>query len=233
MAKWRIYWVSQILTALIFKILSLISRFTLGALFFRIEAKNKENILNLSGPLIVTPNHKTFVDHFFVLANLPFNSKLLPARGIAIDYLFKIPILGWILKNLLGAYPTYKGQGLDISLRDPLKILLKGHVVGIYPEGGIRFRPGVHPVKIGAAYLAVKSKAPILPVAITGAEYFSFKTFLFGQRRIKVIFGQPYKLRDLMEIKDFYSSKEEFNMMLAKASEIIKNKIDELYNQNI
>lgn len=233
MARWRIYRISQITTALIFKILNIVSRLTLGLLFFRIEAKNKENILNLSGPLIVTPNHKTFIDHFFVLANLPFNSKLLPARGIAIDWLFKIKILGWVLKNLLGAYPTYKGQGLDISLRDPLKILLRGYVVGIYPEGGIRFRPGVHPVKIGAAYLAVKSKAPILPVAIIGAEYFSFKTFFFGRRKIKVVFGKPYYLSDLVEIKEFYATKEEFNAMLAQASEIIKNKIEELYNKNV
>ena len=88
MTRWRVYWFSQILTGLLFKILSLVSRFTLGAMFFSIEAKNRENIVNLSGPLIVTPNHKTYFDHFFVLANLPLNSKLLPARGIAIDYLF-------------------------------------------------------------------------------------------------------------------------------------------------
>lgn len=90
-------------------------------------------------------------------------------------------------------------------MRDPLKNLMKGGTVGIYPEGGIRYRPGVHEVKIGAAYLAQKSGAPILPVAIKGIEYLSWKAFFFGRRKIEVIFGNPFlvdRIKDLSEISE-------------------------------
>lgn len=216
MSKRRIYWLTQIIAGLLFKILSIVSYLTFGLLFFRLEVKNKRVLEICWGPMIITPNHKSYADHFFILAALPVSSKLLPARAMAADWLFEVPVVGWVLKNLFGAYRIKKGQGLAISLREPLRVLAKGGAVAIYPEGGILYRPGVHEVKIGAAYLAQKSGAPILPVAIKGIEYLSWKAFFFGWRKVEVIFGNPFlidRTKDLSEI-----------------SEDIRLKIKELYD---
>ncbi len=216
MPYWWAYFIVQCLIGLVFKMFSLLSFCTGGLLFFRFEVEGLENIRGLKGPLIVTPNHKSYSDHFFILiAIISSNLRLLPARAMAADWLFQIKPLGWALKNLFGAYPVRKGQGLDVSLRDPLRVLYKGHVVVIYPEGKIQFKPGVHQVRVGAAYLAQKSKAPILPVAIRGIDYLSFKSFLLGRRKVKVLFGKPFHI----------SSEQD----LTVASEDIRQKIAALY----
>lgn len=216
MFKRLIYRLTQIMAGRIFKVLVLISYITFGLLFFRIKVKNKEVLRGLRGPMIITPNHKSYADHFFILACLTIFSKLLPVRAMAAGWLFGVPSVGWALKNLFGAYRIKKGHGLAVSLREPLKVLAKGGAMAIYPEGGIRFRPGVHEVKIGAAYLAQKSGVPILPVAIKGIEFLSWKAFFFGRRKVEVIFGKPFlvdRTKDLAEI-----------------SEEIRLKIKELYD---
>jgi len=216
-----VYWFTQIIAGLLFKILSIISYLTCGLLFFRLKVKNKRVLEICWGPMIVTPLHKSYFDHFFILAFLLF-SKLLPARAIAADWVFKTPIIGWAAKNLFGAYrlPQRKGLGLSLRemLREPLEFLQNGGVVGIYPEGGIRFKPGVHEVKVGAAFLAKESGAPILPVAIKGIDYLSWKAFFFGRRKVVVIFGNPFLV--------------DRTKSLSEISEDIRQKIADLYNEN-
>ena len=196
MPRWRIYLVSQITIGLLFAILTLISYATLGLLFFRLRFVNIANLRATPRPVIIAPNHKTFVDHFFILPAVIFaNIKLLPVRTLAADWLFKKPALGWVLKNLLGAYPAQNGKGLRVSLREVLRILSKGYAVGIYPEGRISVRPGVrNRIRTGAAVLAKKTGSPILPVAIRGHEYLTLKDFFFGRRMITVLFGAPFTI---------------------------------------
>ena len=218
MFKRCVYRLTQISLGRLFRMLSVISHLTFGILFFRLSVKNKEALDALQGPIIITPNHKSYVDHFFILAALPFGSKLLPVRAMAADWLFDVPVVGWSLKNLLGAYRIKKGRGLPVSLREPLKVLAKGGAVAVYPEGEIRFRPGVYEVKIGAAFLAQKSGALVLPVAIKGIEYLSWKAFFFGRRKVEVIFGEPFHIDPAKE--------------LTEISNKIRQKIADLYNQN-
>lgn len=214
MPRWWIYFATQIATGLLFKILSIVSIYTFGLLFFRLEVEGSQNIRNLKGPLIITPNHKSYSDHFFILAAIVTkNLKVLPARAMAADWLFQIRFVGWALKNLFGAYPVRRGEGLDVSLRDPLRVLYKNYIVVIYPEGRIQFKPGVHQVRVGAAYLAQKSGAPILPVAIRGIEYLSLKAFFFGRRKIKIIFGEIYKIS---QDQDLTVASEEIRRQIVK-----------------
>jgi 1-acyl-sn-glycerol-3-phosphate acyltransferase len=220
--RWWVYWFLQIFASIVCKTMVQVFRITGGGIFFDLESKGLKNI-PASGPIVITPNHKSFFDHFFILASLPLTSHLIPARFMAADWLFKIPFSqgGLIIRYLLlwgGAYPTHRGRGLDVSLRDPLRVLqnpkIRRRVVVIYPEGGIRFRQGIHEVKIGAAYLAQKSKAQVSPVAICGIEYLSLKSFFFGKRHVRVVFGEPFTLAD----KD-----------VVQASQKIKEKIENLY----
>ena len=215
--RW-IYSSLQFLAGLIFRAFDVISRCTLGLLFFRLEVDGLENITTLKGPLIITPNHKSYCDHFFFLSAIIGNNwNILPARPMVADWLSKIRLVGWILKNLSGAYSVRKVAGLDVSLRRPLKALHHNYMVAIYPEGGIWLGSGVCQIKMGAAYLARKSGAPILPAAIRGAEHLSLKAFLFGRRRVKVSFGRPFYVRA--------------DENITTASEEIRHRIEMLYNK--
>lgn len=221
MFKRLIYRLTQITAGLLFKVLSAISYSTFGFLFFRLSIKNKKVPNGLRGPMIIAPSHKSYVDSFFILAALPVNSRLLPARTLVVNWVFEMPVLGWAVKNLLGAYRVRKKKSLGLSIREilsePLEFLQKGGVVGIYPEGGLGLKPGVHEVKTGAAYLAQKSGAPVLPVAIRGIDYFSWKAFFFGRRRVEVVFGNPFLVDGAKDVKEISGE--------------IRRKIAELYGQ--
>jgi len=95
---------------------------------------------------------------------------------------------------MVGAFPVKMGLGLEKNLASPVKILEKGGVVGIFPEGR-RFRGKILEPKRGVAFLAMQSKADILPVKITGNEQMVLWKALFGKYRIKVKFGKVFSIR--------------------------------------
>ncbi len=218
MPRWPIYWVSQLIICKFFKFLSFLSSITFGVLFLRIRVDGKENLTGIKGPIILAPNHKTYIDHFFIGANIPITSRIFPIRSMAADWLFTIDQwpgklrkrwflfkpLGFLTRwslHILGAYPVQKGKGLGVSLRNPLRILEKGHSILIYPEGGINYKRGVQEARIGPAFLAKESGAPILPIAIKGAEFFTFKSFFFGKRVIHVSFGKLFLVDSSKDLK--------------------------------
>lgn len=221
MPRWWV-WLTQVYIGLGVRMLDLLSRLSLELLFFRIEARGTTRLKGLRGPLIVAPNHKTYFDIGFIIAAMPLNSRFLPARTIGADWIFKIPNYkgGFLLQLIvrsLGADPAQRGAGPEISLRRLLDELKNGRVIGFHPEGGIRYRPGIFQVKRGAAYLAKKTGAPILPIAIRGVEYFSLRSFFFGRRTVTVIFGKPISIDP--------------NKSLEEASEDIRKAINDLYNE--
>lgn len=158
--------------------------------FFEIKIQNAEYAENLEGPLILAATHKSYIDHFLIIAALPDNPNLFPIRALASVYWMKMPLIGKWLKNL-GALPANRGGGA----KAPLKILKEKEVLGIYPEGGIRRSPGVHDLKRGAGWFALKSGAKILPVAIKGLDNFSLLRlpfYLFKKGKVTVAFGQAF-----------------------------------------
>lgn len=192
--------VVQIAGGVVFKLLDLISRLTGGALFFRLEVEGKENIRELKSPLVIAPMHKSYIDHFFYLASSPFyfSARILPMRALTADWLFNVKWYkgGFLLRYgvlLLGGHPGKSSiWGLRRFLRFALRRLKDDKSISLYPEGEIRRKPGICPLKNGAAYLARISGAPILPMAIRGAELLSLRNFFFGKRTITVVFGKPF-----------------------------------------
>ena len=94
--------------------------------------------------------------------------------------------------------------------------IIDGGIVGIFPEGRLP-KPGEEkplPFKTGAAYLALSSGAPIIPV-YTNGSYFS-------KKRARVVIGTPLFAEDLLdgELED----KEK----IARLSEALRKRIIEL-----
>lgn len=106
-------------------------------------------------------------------------------------YLFKMPFVGNILRGV-GAIPV-QGKGSDIKLiKKVIKVLQAGGVLGIFPEGRITNEKDDFSAKAGAAYLAVKTDVPIIPMAIKGAD----KVLPVGAKfpklkKIEVKIGEP------------------------------------------
>ena len=99
--------------------------------------------------------------------------------------LFRIPGLNVLIRTL-GAFPVKRGGVSKESIKYSIELLKQGNVIGIFPEGSRRNAGGMG--KKGAALLALKSGATVIPVSIVG-EYKPF-------RRMTLIYGEPVDLSE-------------------------------------
>lgn len=150
-------------------------------LFYRVELVNISNIPE-KGSALLCSNHNGMLDMFFI----GYKTKRW-VHWMAKEELFKNPLIGAIF-HALGAFPVKRGKGDVGSIKKAYSLLEQGHIVGIFPQGTRVGQNGKKAARIkpGAAMLALNTGVPIVPVEIKG----SFKLF----SRIKVVYGEPFKL---------------------------------------
>ncbi|ASC72805.1 1-acyl-sn-glycerol-3-phosphate acyltransferase [Halomicronema hongdechloris C2206] len=116
------------------------------------------------GKVIVVANHASDFDPPIVS-----NCVGRPVAYMAKEELFRVPILGQAIR-LYGAYPVKRGAADRNAIRAALAQLERGWAVGIFLQG-TRTRDGRIPgPKLGAALLAAKAEAPLLPVCLWGSH---------------------------------------------------------------
>ncbi|HHY35251.1 MAG TPA: 1-acyl-sn-glycerol-3-phosphate acyltransferase [Firmicutes bacterium] len=154
---------------------------------FRLEVSGLDKV-PAQGPAILCSNHISWWDPVILGCLLKR-----PVRFMAKRELFSYPIFGTLLR-WLGAFPVDRGKADVGAIREGLKVLEAGEVLGIFPEGTRqrdRTRLGApHP---GAALLALKTHAPIVPVAIRVSSS--------EKKRVRVLFGEPFKLEHHQDAK--------------------------------
>jgi 1-acyl-sn-glycerol-3-phosphate acyltransferase len=116
-------------------------------------------------PFVIAANHYSFLDPPLIGALYGR-----PIRFLALAELFgNHRLLDWSLRAF-NVIEVPRGARPLAGVRRALAHLAAGGVVGVFPEGRRVVRFGDVPPKHGAAWLAVRSGAPLLPVAITGTE---------------------------------------------------------------
>jgi 1-acyl-sn-glycerol-3-phosphate acyltransferase len=148
-------------------------------LLFRLKAYGKENVPE-EGPLVLCGNHRSLFDP--PLLGTPLRRELF---FMAKEELFRIPIFGWLIHRV-HAFPVKRGGVSKESIRLSIQLLKDGNAMCIFPEGTRNNAGGVG--KKGAAMLALKSNAVVIPVAIIG----NYKPF----RRMAVYYGKPIDLSE-------------------------------------
>ena len=138
------------------------------------------------GPLIIVSNHLSYNDPSVLFVGLPR-----PLSYLGKVELFSNPIkrtiMGWVSVFPLDRTTT----GVD-GIRTALNLLAQDRALVIFPEGRISLDKSLERAKGGAAFIAIKSQAPILPVAISGTEKFSPWRMLFPFRRYRITIGPPF-----------------------------------------
>ncbi len=131
---------------------------------FAVEYHGVENV-PLTGAVIIAGNHPSYLDPMLVM--LPVNR---PIRFMAWDALFKVPVLGQIIKAI-GAFPVdlRKGKG-EAAFQQALRVLKAGNALGIFPEGQRSEQGPMGELRTGVARLALETGAAIVPVTIGGAS---------------------------------------------------------------
>jgi len=157
-------------------------------LFFRYKVIGAENIPQ-DEVVIACANHNSLLDPPFLGVTLPDNIGVM-----AKEELFRIWGFGKLIRKL-GAFPIRRGQHDIAAVRTALQVLKAGKSLIIFPEGG-RFKSGTEVKgKNGAAMIAVRAKAKILPMGIIG----TFKPF----RKMWLNIGKP------IDLSEFYGKKPE------------------------
>lgn len=154
----------------------------------------------LDGPAILTPNHLSFCDSVFVPAALPRRVWAIGKGEYLDDWKTKhlFPALGMIPVDRTG------GEAAQVALDTAARVLDGGRLFMIYPEG-TRSRSGnLHKGRTGAARLAARCDAPIIPVghvgtlAIQPPDQFMMKIRL----PCTVRFGAPMRVEDFGDPED-------------------------------
>ncbi|MEJ0014553.1 MAG: lysophospholipid acyltransferase family protein [Actinomycetota bacterium] len=118
-----------------------------------------------SGPVIAISNHISHADPLIFAYFLYSNGRAVRFLGKA--SLFRVPIIGWILRHgeQVPVEREVKGAGA-VALPHAIAFLKAGHCLGVYPEGTLTRDEDHWPMraKTGLARLAVMTKAPVIHV---------------------------------------------------------------------
>ena len=145
-----------------------------------------------SGPVILAPNHFSFMDHFLMGAFL--RRKM---RYMAKSQLFKRPMQ--FIYTHGGVFPVRRGHGDEEAFITANTILGRGGTIAMYCEGG-RSRTGrlAEKAKPGIGRLALETGAPIVPVAIFGSQRArNWKRLQFP--KVTLHYGEPIRFDPVPE----------------------------------
>jgi 1-acyl-sn-glycerol-3-phosphate acyltransferase len=159
--------------------------------FFRARSIASDNVPP-SGPVILAPNHFSFMDHFFLGAFIRRK-----VRFMAKSQLFSKPFV-WIYSPG-GVFPVRRGARDEEAFITAETILSDGGCVAMYCEGG-RSRTGQlsDRPKRGIGRLALESGAVIVPVAIHGSSKVrNWKKLQFP--KVTVQYGEPFRYERVSE----------------------------------
>lgn len=166
---------------------------------YRPKIINKEYIPK-DGSIILAGNHKHAFDPISIAVctkrTIHFLAKKELYRGI-----------NFIFFDLVGTLPVYKHNENKKTIGEAEKMLNKGGVIGIFPEGTRnRTKEVLLPFKKGAVSFAKNTNSLIVPFSITG----EYKLFRKG---LTITIGKPYKVNDSIEVENERLRNKIFDLM--------------------
>ena len=147
-----------------------------------------------TGPVLVIVNHCSNADGTLMMAYV------VPAIRRKMGWLGKEesmdwPVVGWIMRQN-GVFGIRRGAGDLEAFKTAKNVLDDGRILVIFPEGTRSPTGALQAAKEGATVLAVRSGAPIVPIAVVGSHRFWGKgkrVPRFGSR-VTIRIGKPFAL---------------------------------------
>ncbi len=139
-----LYW----LTAFLFKIFARV--------FLRLKVEGIEN-LPAKGGFILAANHASSLDPFVVIAAVPRY-----IRWLVVYEYYDLWYLRWILRRM-GFIRVEKNLP-----KEAFRALLRGEIIGLFPEARRTWTGHLGPARPGTALLARRTFSPVVPLAILG-----------------------------------------------------------------
>ena len=163
----------------------------------RVSVNGGENVPR-SGGVLLCMNHIGDADAVVVVGFVPR-----PLAGIGKVEILEWPLIGWIAR-IYGMLAVHRGEPDRATLRAALEVLRAGGALAIAPEGRESPTGALILAKDGAAFLALHSGVPIVPVALMGTAW---RDILAAWRRFRrapvtLTFGLSFYLPPLISRKD-------------------------------
>ena len=146
-----------------------------------------QNRVPLTGPAILAANHQSVLDPWLVGSSLDRR-----AAYLARETLFRVPILGWLIRKY-DTMPVPRDSTVPrAALEICLKVLEKGRALILFPEGTRSYDGRLQPLKRGIVLLARRTGAPVVPIIVHG----SFRCWPRSRKlprpgQIDIVFGEP------------------------------------------
>ncbi len=131
--------------------------------YLRLRSENAE-VLELPGPTILAPVHRSHLDSVLIAT---LTSRRIRALGK--ESLFTTPGVGYVCAAL-GAIPVKRGAADKDAMKAALGLLSDGESMIVFPEGGRQHGNEIGPLFDGAAWLASRTGARVIPIGIAGTE---------------------------------------------------------------
>jgi 1-acyl-sn-glycerol-3-phosphate acyltransferase len=153
----------------------------------RVEVIGRER-LDPTQNYIFASNHRSYMDTPVVLASLPGEFRFMAKSG-----LFKIPLLGGHLRRA-GHIPVPLGNPREAvrSMTEASRVIRENRIsVLVFPEGG-RTMGEMGEFREGAAFIAIKSGVPVVPMGLIGTfELLPMHSVHVRPRQVQVVIGEP------------------------------------------
>ena len=175
----------------------------LNLILYNIHVEGEENIPETGG-VVLCPNHISNYDPLAVATHMKRQVHFMAKAELYKNFIVRKVLLA------VGTIPVDRGKVSLETLKESLRVLKNGEILGIFPEG-TRVKNGERrkPME-GFVVFALKTKSPILPVHIEGEYKFRGK--------INIKFGKP------IELNEYYGKKvkpEEMSKISKKIMDIV------------
>jgi 1-acyl-sn-glycerol-3-phosphate acyltransferase len=153
-------------------------------MLFKLRARGFENLP--TGGALFLVNHQSYLDPMLVGA-----PQSRPVSYLARDDLFRVPFVGWVLRNTY-VLPISRESAGSASIRESIRRIQHGFYVGIFPEGTRSHDGTLGELKPGFLMLARMANVPVIPVGVAGAHrVFPKRSRFFRLGCVRVVYGKP------------------------------------------
>jgi len=185
-------------------------------LFGLFKVVGRDNVPR-SGPLIICPSHSATLDPPMVPAFVPRGDTWSMAKS---EY-FKGGFVTWLFRQY-HAFPVVRHSADRVALRRSFDLLKAGHALIIYPEG-TRVESGVlAEPEPGAGFIARRSGAPLVPIAITGTQHVLGRQQRFPRAaEVSMTFGEPFNLPERNQDGSPMDHQQSADYLMTKIAELL------------
>ncbi|MGN0799416.1 MAG: lysophospholipid acyltransferase family protein [Christensenellales bacterium] len=197
--------------------LYLLIKWTIGQLILLVTRPivyGRQN-LRVKGKAIFIANHRSMWDPLILALVSPRNIHFMAKKE-----LFESKVGNFFFRSLY-AFPVNR-HNVDLqSLKNALKVLDKGEVFGIFPEGKRAVTDSLDEFEKGAAFLAIRSGAPVIPIYIHPDTS--------RQIRPVMLVGKPIDVSSIVATANKSSLIDVVTDELSDSIDALRSELEELY----